>query len=113
MYGDALVQSQQVDRAIPILEHAVKADATLLAARASLGRAYLQAGRYKEALPLLEAAAGEDKDGDRHYQLARAYQALDRPVEAQQAMTEYQKRRERAVPAPSGDTADKPLTPPK
>jgi predicted Zn-dependent protease len=113
MYGDALVQSQQVDRAIPILEHAVKADATLLSARASLGRAYVQAGRYQEALPLLEAAVSEDQDGDRHYQLARAYQALERPVEARQAMAEYQKRRERAAPARSGDTADKPLTPPK
>jgi predicted Zn-dependent protease len=113
MYGDALVQSQQLEGAIPILERAVKADGALLSARASLGRAYVQARRYEEALSHLEAAAGADEDGDVHYQLARAYQALERPVEAQKAMTEYQKRRERATPAPSGDTADKPLTPPK
>jgi predicted Zn-dependent protease len=113
MYGDALVQSQQLDRAIPILEHAVKADGALLSARASLGRAYVQTGRYEEALSHLKTAASEDEDGDVHYQLARAYQALERPVEAQKAMTEYQKRRERAAPKLSGDAADKPLTPPK
>jgi predicted Zn-dependent protease len=112
MYGDALVQSQQLDRAIPVLEHAVKADGALLSARASLGRAYLQAGRYEEALSHLKAAASEDEDGDVHYQLARAYQALERPVDARKAMTEYQKRRDRAAPKPSGD-ADKLLTPPK
>ena len=112
MYGDALLQSQQPERAIPVLEQAVKADGTVLSARASLGRAYVQAGRYQEALSQLRAAASEDEDGDVHYQLARAYQALDRPADAQRAMTEYQTRRDRAAPKPSGD-ADKPLTPPK
>ena len=76
MYGDALVQSQQADRAIPVLERAVKVDSALLSARASLGRAYVQAGRFQEALPHLLAAAADDKDGDTHYQLARVYQAL-------------------------------------
>jgi predicted Zn-dependent protease len=113
MYGDALLQSQQLDRAIPILENAVKADRAGLPARASLGRAYVQAGRYQEALSHLEAAASQDDDGDVHYQLARAYQALERPGDAQKAMTEYQKRRERAAPALAADAADKPLTPPK
>ncbi len=113
MYGDALVQSQQIARAIPILEAAVKAAGDLLSARASLGRAYLQTGRYQEALPHLNAAAREDEDGDVHYQLARAYQALERPIDAQRAMAEYQRRRERAAPTLSGDGADKPLTPPK
>jgi predicted Zn-dependent protease len=113
MYGDALVQGQQFEAAIPILERAVKADGAPLSARASLGRAYVQAGRYQEALSHLEAAAREDEDGDVQYQLARAYQALERPVEAQKAMMEYQKRRERAVPMRSGDAGDTPLTPPK
>ena len=113
MYGDALVQSQQLERAIPILEDAVKAAGALVSARASLGRAYVQAGRYQEALSHLDAAAREDDDGDVHYQLARAYQALERPVDAKKALAEYQKRRERAAPTLSGDAADKPLTPPK
>jgi predicted Zn-dependent protease len=113
MYGEGLLQSQQLDRAIPILEHAVKANGAPLSARASLGRAYVQAGRYQEALSHLEAAASQDEDGDRHYQLARAYQALERPIEAQKAMMEYQKRRERAAPRRTGDAGDMPLTPPK
>jgi predicted Zn-dependent protease len=113
MYGDALVQSQQIERAIPILEDAVKAAGDLLSARASLGRAYVQARRYQEALSHLNASAREDADGDVHYQLARAYQALGRPVDANKAMAEYQRRRERAAPKLSGDGADKPLTPPK
>jgi predicted Zn-dependent protease len=41
-YGDALLQSQQLDKAIPVLEQAVRADPSRLAARASLGRAYVQ-----------------------------------------------------------------------
>jgi predicted Zn-dependent protease len=113
MYGDALVQSQQLERAIPILENAVKAAADLLSARASLGRAYVQTGRYQEALSHLSAAAREDEDGDVHYQLARAYQALGRPADAKKAMAEYQRRRDRAAPKLSGDASDKPLTPPK
>jgi len=113
MYGDALVESQQLERAIPILEQAVAIDGALISARAVLGRAYVQAGRYEEAVPHLKAAAADDEDGDVHYQLARAYQALDRPVEAQKAMTEYQKRRQRAAPKQSSDGGDKVLTPPK
>ena len=110
MYGDALLQSQQIERAIPILERAVTAKDAPVAAHASLGRAYVQAGRYQEALPHLAVAAREDVDGDAHLQLARAYQALGRPADAQKAMAEYQKRHQR--PAPSGN-AEKALTPPK
>ena len=112
-YGEALIASQQVDRAIPILERAVAADGTLLAGRAALGRAYVQTARYAEALPHLRAAAAEDQDGDLHYQLARAYQALDRPVEAKNAMAEFQKRRQRAASRATNSAPDAVLTPPK
>jgi predicted Zn-dependent protease len=113
LYGDALLASQRIDEAIQALERAVKADPTASAPRAALGRAYVQAGRFQEALPHLEAAAAEDDDGDIHYQLARAYQALQRTDEARTAMAEYQKRH---VPAsetePAGGTGDDTLTPP-
>jgi predicted Zn-dependent protease len=112
MHGDALLQAQQLERAIPILESAVKAPDALPSARASLGRAYVQAGRYEEALPHLKAAAIEDEDGDTHYQLARAYQALGRPAEARTAMAEYERRHQRAAPKPSS-AGDATLTPPK
>lgn len=117
LHGDTLLQAQQVDRAIPFLEQAVKADATLLAARASLGRAYVLAGRYDAALPHLRAASVQDENGDVHYQLARAYQALQRPEEAQKALEEYQKRTRPAESNPeesgSGANREAPaLTPP-
>lgn len=112
MLGDALVESQQLDRAIPVLEQAAKAPDALPHAPASLGRAYVQAGRYQESLPFLQAAAGTDEDGDVHYQLARAYQALERPAEAAKAMAIYQQRKGQEAPSP--DAAPEPvLTPPE
>jgi predicted Zn-dependent protease len=112
-YGEALVASQQIDRAIPILERAVAADRTQLAGRAALGRAYVQAGRYQESLPHLIAAAVDDRDGDVHYQLARAYQALDRSDQAKVAIAEYQKRRQLAASRAPTSAPDAVLTPPK
>ena len=76
----------------------------------SLGRAYVQVGRYEEALPHLIVAARSDQDGDAHLQLARAFQALGRPADAQKAMSEYQRLRQQAAPS---STAEKALTPPK
>jgi predicted Zn-dependent protease len=114
MQGDALLRSQRLDEAIPVLERAVMADASAIAPRASLGRAYVQAGRFEEALPYLEAAAPQDEDGDVHYQLARAYQALRRMDEAKTAMAEYQKRHNQlATQEPAGGAADATLTPPE
>ncbi len=101
MLGDALVEDQQLDRAIPVLEQAVKAPDALPHAPASLGRAYVQAGRYEESLPFLQAAPATDEDGDVHYQLARAYQALQRPAEAAKAMAVYQQRSRRRPPRPT------------
>ena len=43
-----------------------------VAAHAALGRAYVQVGRYEEALPHLIVASKGDQDGDVHLQLARA-----------------------------------------
>ena len=114
LYGEALLHAQRIDEAIPALERAVQADPRALAPRAALGRAYVQAGRFEAALPHLEAAAAEDDDGDVHYQLARAYQALQRTDAAREAMAEYQKRhREQAPEEPAGGTGEAELTPPE
>ncbi|MBW8869009.1 MAG: tetratricopeptide repeat protein [Acidobacteria bacterium] len=110
MYGDALLEGQQVDRAIPILERTVAAKDAPLASHAALGRAYVQAGRYEDALPHLNAAAKDDENGEIALQLARVFQALGRSAEAQKAMAEYQKRRQRT--ALSGNV-ERTLTPPK
>lgn len=110
LYGEGLLESQQIDRAMPVLERAVAAKGAPIAARASLGRAYVQAARYAEALPHLIAASKDDESGDVHYQLARAFQALGRVADAQRAMAEYQNRHQRAE-QPAG--AEAVLTPPK
>jgi predicted Zn-dependent protease len=113
MYGDALLQGQQLDHAIPVLERAVNATSAPPPARALLGRAYVQAGRYGEAVPHLEASRAIDEDGDVHYQLARAYQALGRQDEAQKALEEYQRRRRsQALEAGSDQQPAGNLTPP-
>ena len=114
MYGDALLQGQQLDRAIAVLEQAVKAPDASSTARPLLGRAYVQAGKFAEAVPHLEASVEPDENGDVHYQLARAYQALGRGDDAQKALQEYQRRRP-AAPATdaAADPPDATLTPPK
>jgi predicted Zn-dependent protease len=94
-YGDALLQAQQVEQALPYLRaaHARQPDADVV--RASLGRALLQSGDAAAALPHLQAAAAAsspDSDGAVHYQLAQAYQRLGRADEARTALAEYQKR---------------------
>jgi predicted Zn-dependent protease len=111
MYGDALLQSQQIERAIPILERAAAAKDAPVAAHAALGRAYGQVWRYEEALPHLIRAAKDDEDGETHLQLARAFQALGRSADAQAAMAEYQKRRQRTLPLTTA--TERTLTPPK
>jgi predicted Zn-dependent protease len=114
MLGDALLLSQRIDEAIPVLERAVAANPDAVEPKASLGRAYVQAGRFEAALPHLQAAAHEDSDGDVHYQLARAYQALQRMDEATRAMTEYQKLQAQHAPAePAGGETEAILTPPQ
>lgn len=113
MLGDALVEEQQLDRAIPVLEQAARAPGALPHAPASLGRAYVLAGRYEASVPFLEAAAATDEDGDVHYQLARAYQALLRPADAAKAMAVYQRMKGQEAP-PSPASAPEPvLTPPE
>ena len=111
--GDALVEDQQLDRAITFLEQAVKASGARPQASVSLGRAYVQAGRYQESLPFLQAASAADEDGDVHYQLARAYQALQRPTDAARAMAVYQqKQAQQAQPSPEA-APEQTLTPPE
>ena len=94
-YGDALLQAQQVEQALPYLKAAAASRPDAVAVRASLGRALLMSGDAAAALPHLVAAAAADdpeSDGGAHYQLAQAYQRLGRQDEAKSALAEYQKR---------------------
>jgi predicted Zn-dependent protease len=113
MLGEALLGRQEIDRAIPVLERAAAAPQTLPRARASLGRAYAQTGRFADALPHLETAATDDPDGEILLQLARAYQALQRPGDAQKAMAQYRLRQEYDAAAGPDKTPETELSPPE
>jgi len=89
-----------------------RAPGRVIAAHASLGRAYVQAARFADAAPHLEAASADDPSGDLHLQLARTYQALQRGDEARAAMSEYQKRHQEAAAEAPTDTKEEALTPP-
>ena len=90
MEGDSLLHLEEADKAIRYLEAAVRADAKMLAARASLGLAYAKTGASAKAISHLEAAAAVDEDGSLSYQLARAYQAAGQPERAKKALEQYQ-----------------------
>lgn len=96
LYGTALRTTEQPERAVEYLEKAVKLNGNLLAARADLGEAYLAAGKPAAAIPQLEAAVADDRDGSRHFQLARAYQASGNKERAAAALREYREIRGRA-----------------
>jgi len=116
-YGDALLQAQQVELALPYLKTAARKRPDAAPVQGSLGRALLQSGDAAGALPHLQAAAkadDPDSDGAVHYQLAQVYQRLGRGTEAKLALAEYQRRQAaRAPDAPSAPgTPRSGLTPP-
>src|SRR5205085_2343149 len=90
MEGDSLLHLEDVAKALPYLEAAVRGDPKMLAARASLGLAYVKAGQPVKAIPHLVASAGIDEDGSLSYQLSRAYQAAGQAENAKQALDRYQ-----------------------
>ena len=90
LLGDALLNQQKIDKAIPHLESAASGDPEMLPARRSLASAYLRAGHEAKAIPHLRAALPSDEDGSLHYQLARAYQGTGEATKAKEIMRQYQ-----------------------
>jgi len=88
--GDTLLALQRAEEAIHLLKRAVIHDPKLLAARKSLARADLAAGKAVEAIPHLKAALPTDDDGSLHYQLAQAYQASGQSELAKKTLADYQ-----------------------
>lgn len=87
--GDALLRSEQPDKAILWLENALKLNAALLPAHASLGLAYARLGRDRDAVAHLDAARSIDEDGSIHFQLARVYDRLADAEKSQRMMGAY------------------------
>jgi tetratricopeptide (TPR) repeat protein len=110
--GDTLLNLERAEEAIPVLKRAVALDPRLLAAHKSLARADLAAGKAIEAIPHLKAALVTDEDGSLHYQLARAYQATNRPELAKRMLAEYQKMQRTAASASDVTKREVDITPP-
>jgi Tfp pilus assembly protein PilF len=86
-HASRLLSQGDVDPAIALLQpHAEAADAEPMAIFA-LGTAYLQRGRYTDALPLLEVAAQREPDyAPAHAYLAMAYLHTYQPTDARASM---------------------------
>lgn len=89
--GYALLNLQQPAKAIPYFEESLRLEPLLVKAQGDLGRAYMQTGQSRKAIPHLEAALKTDQDGSLHYQLARAYVASGEPKLAAPMFAAYQK----------------------
>ena len=112
--GEALLQAQQVDRAVGAADQGGRggpvaaAGARVARARAgAVGR--IRAGRS----PTSRRRWPTDVDGSVHYQLAQAMQRTGNPERAKALLAEYQKRSQAAAPAAATTPADVPaITPP-
>lgn len=97
LHGEALLELQQLDAAIPALERAIVLNPKDAAARVALGRAYVLAGRHAQAIPLLEPALTDDEDGTLHFQLARAYQGAGQAEKAAPLLERYKELQQAAA----------------
>lgn len=90
LYGAALLNLDEPDKAIAPLETAIRLDSSFLPAHAALGQALLQTGQPSRAIPHLKAALVADEDAGTHFRLFRAYQLAGQMELAAQAKVEYQ-----------------------
>ena len=81
--GDTEIRLDHRDKALPLLEHAVRVDPKAALAHLDLGVVYGDQGRKDEALrELLAAAKLSPEDQNVHWRLGRFYQAEGRKAEA-------------------------------
>jgi tetratricopeptide (TPR) repeat protein len=80
--ASACLQDQHADQALVYLQKVFELDPHYPDLHTSMGIAYTQLERYKEAQTELKLAAPSDKDGAVHNQLARVYAAMGRSAEA-------------------------------
>lgn len=89
LQGDTYLNRQLPEKAVPYLEKAVAADPNILQAKASLARAYLQAGQADNAAKYLQEVLPMDEDGTLHFALSRAYRAAGKADLAKEALARY------------------------
>jgi tetratricopeptide (TPR) repeat protein len=88
--GNLCLKNGEEDRAIGLLEKAVKAAPTAFEPRFLLGSAYNRLGRYQEALAELQRAIGLGaKEAEVYYHLARAYGGLGRTDARTRALAQF------------------------
>jgi predicted Zn-dependent protease len=112
LMGYSLLQMQQIEEALPILQRTVERNPTAPGPRLGLGRAYLQAGNFAAAIPLIEAQLADDQDGSLHVQLARAYGGLGQRDKSAELLEQSQAL-QRAAEQRSNAAAQRTITAPK
>lgn len=110
--GEALMSLQRPDEAVQLLERAVALESRDPTPRLALGRALIQKGSHREAIPLIEPYLGGDQDGSLHVQLARAYTTLGQREKAAALLARAQEL-QRAAEERNTATARRAITPPK
>lgn len=112
MQGESLLRSELPEQAVPYLETALRGDADMLPAHASLGLALSKLDRGADAIPHLEKALGLDDDGSLHYTLARAYQQSGNAGRARELMEQYQAIQKKTQEEKSDVAKDVSIAPP-
>lgn len=110
--GEALLSLQRPAEAVQVLERAVALEPADPTPRLALGRALLQNGSHREAIPLIEPHLGDDQDGSLHVQLARAYTTLGEPEKAGPLLARAQAL-QRAAEERNAATARRTISPPR
>jgi tetratricopeptide (TPR) repeat protein len=91
LLGQLLVATRDGEKAIPLLQAALRRKASLVDARRALGKALLEIGKPGEALEQLQRVASENPDDEQvHFLLSQTWRALDKPAEASQEMKTHQ-----------------------
>ena len=110
--GDALLQLQRVDEAIPLLERATTLDPADSTARLALAAAFLQKEDFAAAVTLLQVELTDDQDGSVHVKLARAYKGLGNNDKAAELLARSAQL-QRAAQERNAAKGQRTITPPK
>jgi tetratricopeptide (TPR) repeat protein len=81
--GNTYLYERQPEKALQYLRKVSELDPRYPDLHQFIGMAYSRLTEYADAETELKLAAATDKEGSVHYQLARVYQALGKPAEAQ------------------------------